>query len=62
MQQLLTVKQVSIKVSLSVSQIRSLIDEDKFPKAIKISAWRKGWLEQDVGAWIQTLIEESNNG
>ena len=62
MQQLLTAKQVSEKVSLSVSQIRRLVCDDKFPKAIKISTGRKGWLEKDVDAWIQNLIEEKNHG
>ena len=62
MQQLLTLKQVSIKVSLSTSQIRRLISDDKFPKPINISVSRKGWLEKDIDAWIQNLIEERNNG
>ena len=62
MQQLLTARQVSTKVSLSISQIRRLIGDDKFPKPIKISAGRNGWLEQDLDEWIHNLIEESNNG
>ena len=62
MQHLLTAKQVSIKVSLSISQIRRLINNGKFPQPIKISPGRKGWLEKDVDNWIQNLIEESNNG
>ena len=62
MQQLLTAKQVSEKVSLSVSQIRRLVGDDKFPRPIKISTGRNGWLEKDVDAWIQNLIEENNHG
>ena len=62
MQQLLTVKQVSIKVSLSISQIRRLLKNGKFPQPIKISPGRKGWLEKDVDNWIQNLVKESKNG
>ena len=62
MQQLLTLKQVSIKVSLSISQIRRLIVDNKFPRPIKISTGRNGWLEKDIDAWIQNLIEENNHG
>jgi len=62
MQQLLKAKQVSEKVSLSVSQIRRLVGDDKFPRPIKISTGRNGWLEKDVDAWIQNLIEENNHG
>jgi len=61
MQQLLSSNQVSARVSLSVSQIRRLISSNKFPKPIKISAGRNGWLEKDIDAWIQKLIEESEN-
>ena len=62
MQQLLTIKQVSTKVSLSISQIRRLIGANQFPKPITISVGRKGWLEKDVDNWIQNLVKESKNG
>ena len=61
MQQLLTIKQVSARVSLSISQIRRLIGANQFPRPIAISPGRKGWLEKDVDKWIQDLIEESKN-
>ena len=62
MQKLLTAKQVSERVSLSLSQIRRLIRKNQFPKPIKISAGRNGWLERDVEAWLQNLIEENKDG
>ena len=61
MQQLLTIKQVSTRISLSISQIRRLIGVNQFPRPITISPGRKGWLEKDVDKWIQNLIEESKN-
>jgi len=62
MHKLLSINDVSAKVSLSVSQIRRLAGADKFPRPIKISNGRQGWLERDIDAWIDSLIEESNHG
>ena len=62
MQKLLTAKQISERVSLSISQIRRLIRKNQFPKPIKISAGRNGWLERDVEAWLLNLIEENKDG
>ena len=61
MQQLLSSKQVSARVSLSVSQIRRLISANKFSKPLKISAGRNGWLEKDVDDWVLNLIGGSDN-
>jgi predicted DNA-binding transcriptional regulator AlpA len=61
MQQLLSSKQVSARVSLSLSQIRRLISANKFPKPLKISAGRNGWLEKDVDDWVLNLIGGSDN-
>lgn len=62
MQQLLSVKQVSLRVCLSVSQIRRLVKAGQFPRPIKISPGRNGWLEKDVENWIQNLVKECKNG
>lgn len=62
MQQLLSVKQVSLRACLSVSQIRRLIKAGQFPRPIKISPGRNGWLEKDVENWIQNLVKECKNG
>lgn len=62
MQQLLSVKQVSLRVCLSVSQIRRLVKAGQFPSPIKISPGRNGWLEKDVDNWIQNLVKECKNG
>ena len=62
MQQLLSSKQVSMRVSLSISQIRRLVRKNQFPKPIKISAGRNGWLESDIEAWILNLAKETKDG
>ena len=62
MQQLLSVKQVSLRLCLSVSQIRRLVKAGQFPSPIKISPGRNGWLEKDVDNWIQNLVKECKNG
>ena len=50
---LLSATNVSIKTSLSVSHLRRLSKEGKFPKPIQISTVRQGWLEQDINDWIE---------
>jgi len=62
MQQLLSSKQVSMRVSLSISQIRRLVRKNQFPKPIKISAGRNGWLESDIEEWILNLAKETKDG
>ena len=58
MQQLLSVKQVSLRVCLSVSQIRRLVKSGQFPKPMKISPGRNGWLETDIEDWVANLVKE----
>ena len=58
MQQLLSSKKVSMRVSLSISQIRRLVRKNQFPKPIKISAGRNGWLEADIETWVTNLVKE----
>ena len=50
---ILNAQNVSNKTSLSVSHIRRLSKEGKFPKPIQISSIRPGWLEADVDDWIE---------
>ena len=50
---ILSAYNVSDKTSLSVSHIRRLSKEGKFPRPIQISNIRKGWLEADVDDWIE---------
>lgn len=61
MHKLLSSKQISEKVGLSSSQIRRLVLAGEFPKPLKISAGRNGWLEKDVDDWVLNLIGGSDN-
>jgi prophage regulatory protein len=38
------------------SQIAQLIADGKFPRPVKLSARRKGWLETELIAWQQEHI------
>jgi predicted DNA-binding transcriptional regulator AlpA len=53
---LLTIKEVSEVVRLSISHIRRLVGDDKFPKPVKISERRTVWLVSDIEAFIQGRI------
>lgn len=61
MQQLLSIKQKSLRVCLSVSQIRRLVKAGQFPRPIKISPGRNGWLETDIETWVANLVKESSD-
>lgn len=61
MHKLLSSKQISEKIGLSSSQIRRLVLAGEFPKPIKISVGRNGWLEKDVDDWVLNLIGRSDN-
>ena len=50
---LLSALNVSIKTSLSVSHIRRLSKQGKFPRPIQISKVRQGWLEKEIHDWIE---------
>jgi len=43
---------------LKRTQIDQLITEGRFPKAVKLSARRKGWLESELIVWQQERIAE----
>ena len=59
---LLSASGVSIKTSLSISHIRRLSKQGKFPKPIQISAVRQGWLEKDINDWIEHKYLEARGG
>lgn len=41
------------------STIYSMIENDLFPKQIKLSARSVGWLEDEVNAWIAEKVNTS---
>jgi prophage regulatory protein len=40
------------------TQIEQLIAEGKFPRPVKLSARRKGWLESELIIWQQERVAE----
>lgn len=56
---LLKAKDVAAKTSFSIPHIHRMVREGKFPKPIKLSEARSGWLDSDVNAWIEKCIRMS---
>ena len=48
--------QVANKTSMSVSNIRRMVREGKFPPPFALTENRQGWLEQDVDEWISERV------
>ena len=59
---LLSCRQVADLTSLSVSHIRRLSREGKFPEPITVSESRVAWTDQSVMMWIESKLGESKNG
>ena len=59
---LLKAKEVATRTSFSIPHIHRLAREGKFPKPVKISENRNGWLEEDVNKWIEGRIREHRHG
>ena len=53
---ILSGKEVAEKPSFSTGHLRRLAKENKFPKPVRISENRSGWLEEDVNKWIESRI------
>jgi prophage regulatory protein len=47
---------------LSRSSIYAKMDNDSFPKAVKLGIRSVGWLEHEIQAWIENRISESRSG
>ena len=52
----LNAAQVANKTSMSVSNIRRMVREGKFPPPFALTENRQGWLEQDVDEWISERV------
>ena len=57
---LLKAKEVAMITSFSIPHIHRLAREGKFPKPLKISENRNGWLEDDVNKWVENCIRNQN--
>ena len=59
-ERIISLKQVIEKVGFCKSTIRSLELENKFPKRVRTSYRKIGWLESDIEKWIQSLKQKSS--
>ena len=58
----LSASEVAAKTSMSVSNIRRMVRDKKFPEPFVLSENRYGWLESDVDEWISECIREHHAG
>jgi len=56
---ILTRKEVEKTTSISRTSIYRLMQKGQFPKPIRLSANRVGWLAEDIDNWLQQRIAES---
>jgi prophage regulatory protein len=56
---ILKAKEVAERVSISTSQVYRLARDGRFPKPVKITENRSGWLETEVDQWIDECIRRS---
>jgi len=47
------------RTALSRSQIYRLIEQDDFPKQVRLSERASGWIEEEVDGWLRERIERS---
>ena len=52
----LSTSEVAATTSMSVSNIRRMAREGKFPPPFALTENRQGWLEQDVDEWISERV------
>ena len=54
---ILKAKAVAECTSISVAHLRRMVKAGKFPKPMKISECRSGWLESEVLDWISQCVK-----
>lgn len=52
-------KEVEQATSFSRTSIYRMMAKGQFPKPIRLSANRVGWLAEDIDNWLQQRIDES---
>ncbi len=58
----LNASQVANKTTMSVSNIRRMVREGKFPPPFALTENRQGWLETDVDDWISECVRNHRQG
>lgn len=52
------IKQVEAVTGLSKSSVYDLVKAGEFPRPVKISAHRSGWVKAEVDEWSRKRVEE----
>ena len=58
----LSASEVAAKTSLSVSNVRRLARDKKFPEPFALTENQYGWLEADVDEWISECLRKHHAG
>jgi len=58
MQKLLRLPQVIERTSVRRSTIYEMMQAGKFPKPVKLNLRSNGWLESEIGDWLENRIAE----
>ena len=58
----LSASEVAEKTSMSVSNLRRMAREGKFPKPFPLTENRQGRLESDVDEWISECVRKHHSG
>jgi len=58
-EQILKLPEVVKTTGLARSTIYKLINEDRFPKQIKLTSFSSGWIKSEVDYWIDERIAVS---
>ena len=58
----LSATEVAAKTSMSVSNVRRLARDKKFPEPFALTENRYGWLESDIDDWISKCIRKHHAG
>ena len=58
----LSASKVAAKTSMSVSNVRRLARDKKFPEPFALTENRYGWLESDVDEWISECLRKHHAG
>src|SRR4051812_38851183 len=56
MAKLLSIRRVSEETSLSKSTIKRMVKAKVFPEPVHVTACRKGWVDDEIGAWNRDRI------
>jgi len=59
---ILKAKEVAERTSISITHIRRLCRDGKFPEPIPLTENRSGWLESDIDEWISECLRKHHAG